>query len=152
MRRSSRPLRLATNETVATRTTPRRSRTFTRSGPTAAEPTRVESFLSQLLRAQVMFDRHVPSGVAPREIPVGTRERIDTTVGAGVSEFVAIRPALVRTDDAPVVPARGSFARALHDRLIDAQDRLDVECHHLEQVGAVADEYARPWPRLRLVK
>jgi hypothetical protein len=145
-------LRLTTNDAVPVRATPRRARTFPRAESASPEPPRVESFLSQLLRAQVMFDRHAPAGVAPRALALPARERIDTTVGAGVSEFVAVRPALVRSADSPALPARGSFARVLHDRLVEAQDRLDVECHHLEQVGAVADEYARPWPHLTLVK
>jgi hypothetical protein len=116
-----------------------------------------ESLMSQMVRAQLIFDRRTP----PQGMPMWrdadgdiTPIHLDTRVGAGVGEFLI--------EDGPAdgadVPTAGNataeptrFADELADRLQLACDRVEAEQVHLSQVGTVAEAYLGR-PNLRLVK
>ncbi len=102
-----------------------------------------ESLMSQMVRAQLIFDRRTPSAGLPAwrdedgdVTPVHFEARVE---GQVEGPFVG-QPA------DPVL-----FADELAARLQLARDRVEAEHVHLSQVGTVAEAYLGH-PTLRLVK
>lgn len=117
-----------------------------------------ESLMSQMVRAQLIFDRRTPASGMPawRDIEGESATRqVDARVGVGAGEFLLPEGAgqasvsVVQDDDAAA--EEGSFAQELAARLQLARERVDSEQVHLAQVGTVATAYLGR-PRLRLVK
>jgi len=116
-----------------------------------------ESLMSQMVRAQLIFDRRTPHAGLPawRDAdgecaPV----RLDTKVGVGVAEFLLAGTSPAAGTPAPVAEPAGEparFADELAERLQRARDRVEAEHEHLSHVGTVADAYLGR-PNLRLVK
>ncbi|MDQ8154812.1 MAG: hypothetical protein P3B98_09120 [Gemmatimonadota bacterium] len=116
-----------------------------------------ESLMSQMVRAQLIFDRRTPPAGLPawrdaeaEAMPV----RLDARIGRGAGEFLVGAPigdeaALPPVLSLPGEPSR--FAEELAERLQLAKDRVEAEHVHLTQVGTVADAYLGR-PNLRLVK
>jgi hypothetical protein len=124
--------------------------------PEPALPPR-ESLMSQMVRAQLIFDRRTPPGGMPAwrdaEGDV-TPIHVDQRIGGGAGEFL-LGEALA---EGVLVPPPGMtpmesvcFAEELAERLQLARDRVEAEHVHLTQVGTVADAYLGR-PSLRLVK
>lgn len=122
-----------------------------------ASPSPRESLMSQMVRAQLIFDRRTPSAGLPawrdaegEAAPV----RLDARIGQGASEFLLgglapIRDALPPARVIDGEPTR--FAEELAERLQLARDRVEAEQVHLTQVGTVAEAYLGR-PNLRLIK
>lgn len=117
----------------------------------ADEPTSSprESLMSQMVRAQLIFDRRTPSAGLPAwrdedgsAVPVHLSER----VGSSAAEFMELGG-----DDATVIGEPSAFAVELNERLRWAQERVAAEQVHLQQVDSVAGAYLGR-PALRLVK
>lgn len=112
-----------------------------------------ESLMSQMVRAQLIFDRRTPPGGLPvwRDLDGdGSPVRLDTRVGTGIADF------LVKPDPAALPPELAEpeaprFADELAERLQLARDRVEAEHVHLTHVETVADAYLGR-PNLRLVK
>lgn len=114
-----------------------------------------ESLMSQMVRAQLIFDRRTPASGMPvwrdAEGEV-TPLQLDARVGDGVGNLLL--PEGAETDggaeaappDAPV-----PFAQELADRLQLARERVEAEHVHLAEVGTVAAAYLFR-SKLRLVK
>jgi hypothetical protein len=114
-----------------------------------------ESLMSQMVRAQLIFDRRTPAeglpawgGGAGDVAPL----HLDAMVGLGAGEFLVpeagesgAEPQIV-TDEQPM-----PFAQELAERLHLARERVDAEHQHLAQVGTVAASYLGR-PKLRLLK
>jgi len=116
-----------------------------------------ESLMSQMVRAQLIFDRRTPPGGMPAwrdDVGDVTPVHLDTKVGSGASEFLPA-DTLIAGVESPATgtpagePAR--FAEELAQRLQLARDRVEAEHVHLAQVGTVAEAYLGR-PNLRLVK
>jgi hypothetical protein len=108
-----------------------------------------ESLMSQMVRAQLIFDRRTPPGGMPawrdedgETVPV----KLSARVGAGVGEFLEMGGG-----DATFIAEPSAFAAELNERLRLAQDRVAAEQVHLSQVDSVAGAYLGR-PSLRLVK
>lgn len=110
-----------------------------------------ESLMSQMVRAQLIFDRRTPAGGIPawREVPDTSPASVDIRV-EGDREATGEEEQSALPADAPA-EARASFAQELAERLQLARERVEAEQHHLAQVGSVAAAYLGR-PRLRLVK
>jgi hypothetical protein len=116
-----------------------------------------ESLMSQIVRAQLIFDRRTPAGGLPMWRDAdrdGLPVHFDTRVGAGVGELLA-EEITVGGVELPLPEETSSasprFAEELAERLQLARDRAEAEHVHLTQVGTVADAYLGR-PNLRLVK
>jgi hypothetical protein len=117
-----------------------------------------ESLMSQMVRAQLIFDRSTPPSGLPAwrdaEGDVTPLVRLDTRVGHGASEFLVEEGAIPRGEPYPEAvsaPEPVRFADELAERLQLARDRVEAEHVHLAHVGTVADAYLGR-PNLRLVK
>lgn len=120
-----------------------------------AQATPRESLMSQMVRAQLIFDRRTPASGMPvwrdAEGDV-TAVRLDARVGEGAGEFFRLAATDESGEPAPVpAPESVPFAQELADRLQLARDRVEAEQVHLAQVGTVAAEYLER-TKLRLVK
>ena len=119
-----------------------------------AQATPRESLMSQMVRAQLIFDRRTPaSGLPAWRDAEGdvTPVRLDARIGEGASEFLLL--ADVEGAESTEVPSPGSvpFAQELALRLQLARDRVEAEQVHLAEVGTVAAAYLGVH-KLRLVK
>jgi hypothetical protein len=113
--------------------------------------------MSQMVRAQLIFDRRTPPAGLPawrdadaEAMPV----RLDARIGRGAGEFLVGDPLAGPAEPAPAIRITGDparFAEELAERLQLAKDRVEAEHVHLTQVGTVADAYLGR-PNLRLVK
>lgn len=122
---------------------------------TDQESTPRESLMSQMVRAQLIFDRRTP----PQGLPAwrdaegdATPVRPDTRISSEVGEFM--KGGANKADAGSLPSAAGEpsrFAEELAERLQLARDRVEAEHAHLAQVGTVADAYLGR-PNLRLVK
>lgn len=114
-----------------------------------------ESLMSQMVRAQLIFDRRTPPLGLPawRDSDTGAVSgRLDARVGEGAADFL---PRHAQDDSEETPPSDDEepsrFADELAERLQLARDRVEAEHVHLTQVGSVADAYLGR-PILRLVK
>lgn len=128
---------------------------------TDAEGSHRESLMSQMVRAQLIFDRRTPANGLPawRDVDadasaVQPAGRLDARIGIGAGEFLVDGHSADGEEVVPAGPAGRDpvpFADELAERLQLARDRVEVEHVHLTQVGTVADAYLGR-PNLRLVK
>lgn len=114
-----------------------------------------ESLMSQMVRAQLIFDRRTPaSGMPAWRDAEGdvTPIRLDARVGEGAAEFLQPEVADDSGESATLPTSESmSFAQELAVRLQLARDRVEAEQVHLAEVGTVAAAYLGR-TKLRLVK
>lgn len=116
-----------------------------------------ESLMSQMVRAQLIFDRRTPASGMPvwrdAEGDV-TPLRLDARVGDGVGELLLPEGADADGGAESAPPSSATpvlFAQELAERLQLARERVEAEHVHLAEVGTVAEAYLGR-SKLRLIK
>lgn len=117
-----------------------------------------ESLMSQMVRAQLIFDRRTPASGMPAWRDIGDEaasRQVDARVGVGAGEFLlpegAEETSVSVAEGVDAAVENGSFAQELAERLQLARERVEAEQVHLAQVGTVATAYLGR-PKLRLIK
>ena len=115
-----------------------------------------ESLMSQMVRAQLIFDRRTPASGMPvwrdAEGDV-TLLRLDGRVGDEVGELLLPEPGGDGGAEKAVSPSVATvpLAQELAERLQLARERVEAEHVHLAEVGTVAAAYLGR-SKLRLIK